>query len=410
MSNSLTLFNNTLIKLVSRSGTESQRQSVILDAGEFGYTTDSKRLYIGDGVTLGGSIVGNLFKGNASGITNIGGTPRAGDSAFDTASQTLYLYKSGATSTSALTSWQPVGGFYTSGNGTIVINSSNVVTVGSISANNISSDALGKSLTISTGRVTLSAKIAVDEIVTDTATNLKLPVDFQFGTNTYRLTASKVTGGYLRTDSFGNLEWSTANSLVSANSATLTLGSGLTGSYGGASSSQFPVSGNITISPLFSPIAHVMFSQSGVIGRQVRVASVAQIPVATALGAVPDIAGLPLSESTSRFDNAATGAYEITLEDTVNASTVVIDVNIRNGVYRYETTESGTVYSPTLAAYAYAPTNSTIRVLIYSVGTSIQQLVTSGRNTGSIAGSRTTKAVLTPGADSTQTMFSVSVY
>jgi hypothetical protein len=200
--------------------------------------------------------------------------------------------------------------------------------------------------------------------------------------------------------------------LVSANSATLTLGSGLTGSYGGIGSSQFPVSGNITISPLFSPIAHVMFSQSGVIGRRVRVASVAQIPVATALGAVPDIAGLPLSESSSRFDNAATGAYEITLEDTVNASTVVIDVNIINGVYRYETTESGMVYSPTLAAYARVKpeTFNIIQVLIYSVGTSIQQLVTSGRNTGSITGSRTTKAVLTPGADSTKTMFSVSVY
>jgi hypothetical protein len=47
-----------LIKLSIRRGTDEQRQKVVLEQAEFGYTTDHKRLWVGDGVLSGGNIIG----------------------------------------------------------------------------------------------------------------------------------------------------------------------------------------------------------------------------------------------------------------------------------------------------------------------------------------------------------------
>jgi len=47
-----------LIKLSIRRGTDVQRKKIVLEQGELGYTTDYKRLWIGDGILSGGNIVG----------------------------------------------------------------------------------------------------------------------------------------------------------------------------------------------------------------------------------------------------------------------------------------------------------------------------------------------------------------
>jgi hypothetical protein len=47
-----------IIKLKIRRGTNAQRQSIVLEQGELGYTTDTRRVFIGDGNTLGGSSIG----------------------------------------------------------------------------------------------------------------------------------------------------------------------------------------------------------------------------------------------------------------------------------------------------------------------------------------------------------------
>lgn len=49
-----------IVKLKVRRGTNAQRQSVVLDQGELGYTTDTKRLVVGDGSTQGGIVAGNF--------------------------------------------------------------------------------------------------------------------------------------------------------------------------------------------------------------------------------------------------------------------------------------------------------------------------------------------------------------
>ena len=47
-----------LIKLSIRRGTDEQRQKIVLEQGELGYTTDQKRLWVGDGILSGGNVIG----------------------------------------------------------------------------------------------------------------------------------------------------------------------------------------------------------------------------------------------------------------------------------------------------------------------------------------------------------------
>lgn len=54
----ITVTTDTIVKLIVRSGTNSDRLGIILSQGELGYATDSKRLFVGDGLTAGGNSVG----------------------------------------------------------------------------------------------------------------------------------------------------------------------------------------------------------------------------------------------------------------------------------------------------------------------------------------------------------------
>jgi len=83
MPNSIEIFENTLLKLVVRQGIDSDRLNIKFSPGELAYTTDTKKLYIGDGSTLGGTLVGNVFAGSAADITSLA-PASVGDLAYDT--------------------------------------------------------------------------------------------------------------------------------------------------------------------------------------------------------------------------------------------------------------------------------------------------------------------------------------
>lgn len=63
MANKIEIFENTIIKLLFRRGTDTERQSVTFALGEPGFTTDTQRLFIGDGTTPGGVPIGIKFHG-----------------------------------------------------------------------------------------------------------------------------------------------------------------------------------------------------------------------------------------------------------------------------------------------------------------------------------------------------------
>lgn len=46
-------------KIKARRGTDDQRKTIVFDQGEFAHTTDTNRLYVGDGTTLGGKAIGS---------------------------------------------------------------------------------------------------------------------------------------------------------------------------------------------------------------------------------------------------------------------------------------------------------------------------------------------------------------
>jgi len=63
---------STITQILFRRGNDASRQTTLLQAGEPGLTTDSNRLFVGDGVTAGGNIAGNI---NFGAFTYVYGGP-----------------------------------------------------------------------------------------------------------------------------------------------------------------------------------------------------------------------------------------------------------------------------------------------------------------------------------------------
>jgi hypothetical protein len=93
----------TIIKLKIRRGTDAQRKSVVLEQGELGYTTDTKRVFVGDGLLSGGNIVGNVSWSPQT-RTNIT-TAQIGDIVYDNS----LLYQLTGTDYSLVGSWAFIG-------------------------------------------------------------------------------------------------------------------------------------------------------------------------------------------------------------------------------------------------------------------------------------------------------------
>lgn len=86
-----------IVKILIRKGTQAEKDTIVLDEAELGYTTDHKRVYVGDGVTIGGGIVGNKYFGEKNLPTQLGQLEPAeyGDTVFNTDDNT-YLVLSGS--------------------------------------------------------------------------------------------------------------------------------------------------------------------------------------------------------------------------------------------------------------------------------------------------------------------------
>lgn len=81
---------DSLIRI--RRGTDSERQTTLLSAGEAAYTTDTKRFYIGDGTTVGGvNTSSKVFFGTSPTISAV-----IGDLFYKTNTSVFYLLTSTA--------------------------------------------------------------------------------------------------------------------------------------------------------------------------------------------------------------------------------------------------------------------------------------------------------------------------
>jgi len=60
---------STITKILFRRGLDSSRQTVTLQQGEPGYSLDTKRLFVGDGITPGGTPVGVVNYGSVAALS-----------------------------------------------------------------------------------------------------------------------------------------------------------------------------------------------------------------------------------------------------------------------------------------------------------------------------------------------------
>ena len=163
------IFQNTILKIIVRQGTDLERKNIVLTSGELGYTTDTKRLYIGDGASNGGNVIGNLYKGAVASITSpFAITPQFGDIGYGTDQSKLYVLESGTGSN--LSDWRVIGGVYTSNDNRINISADNKITLNALSANSVSSDFVTGPIIVSSGRIGLSSNIPFQTVSTKTIT------------------------------------------------------------------------------------------------------------------------------------------------------------------------------------------------------------------------------------------------
>jgi hypothetical protein len=219
MPNSIEIFQNTLLQLILRQGTDSTRQNVVLKSGELGYTTDTKKLYVGDGTTLGGTLVGGTYAGSATNITTL--SPASiGDLAYDTDNNNLYRLK--LNDGSNIADWELIGGVYSAFDTTLTFSADNKVSVGTISGDNISLNALANPIHLNgSNQIALSAKIPLDEIAPKSGDTLKLPSKIQIGSNTFTFSNTAYSNGnvfYIDVDGEVTTgDFSTINNSVSFN-------------------------------------------------------------------------------------------------------------------------------------------------------------------------------------------------
>tara|TARA_R110002020_G_scaffold28345_2_gene90550 strand:+ start:905 stop:2515 length:1611 start_codon:yes stop_codon:yes gene_type:complete len=62
----------TIVKLKVRRGSDAQRKTIVLDQGEVGYTLDTQRLFVGDGSTYGGRVIGSRSVGPFASVASLG--------------------------------------------------------------------------------------------------------------------------------------------------------------------------------------------------------------------------------------------------------------------------------------------------------------------------------------------------
>jgi len=203
MAKKIEILENTLLKLLVRRGSNLDRQQIVLSEGELGYTTDDKRLFVGDASTAGGILVGNKYRGAAADHTTISDV-EPGDYVVNTTEKTLYI-KTDA-------SYQAAGTVLTAMNDSIVIDSTTGTISASftLSAGKIDYRAVGNSIELDgTGAIALSSsRIKTNSVRPNSVNYLNLPQKLEINDVEYDFPGDGLSNNtFLQTDVNGNLRW-----------------------------------------------------------------------------------------------------------------------------------------------------------------------------------------------------------
>lgn len=147
-------------KIILRQGIENDRSNVIYSSGEPIYITNFKRLFIGDGTTLGGTLASNKFLGFATFdlLTNATGITYAyqGDTVFDFTTSNLYALT--GSNPSNFTSYARITRNFTADNITTTLTQTSAIAVKpfSLNSNFFSNTIYGRGLEKNGGEIRLS--------------------------------------------------------------------------------------------------------------------------------------------------------------------------------------------------------------------------------------------------------------
>tara|TARA_R110002074_G_scaffold54344_3_gene135441 strand:- start:3708 stop:5294 length:1587 start_codon:yes stop_codon:yes gene_type:complete len=322
MSKKIEILENTLLKLLVRRGQDPDRKNVILDQGELGFTTDGKRLFVGDGQTLGGIITGNKFLGSVANHLTLTGMVE-GDIAFNSTTKSLYAYDSSV--------WVKVSQVLAAGNSTITINEVNgTISVGTLSANNFDNDAVGNSIELVGGRISLSAtQIKTDQINANTATHLKLPEKLNINAVQYNFpTGGVANNAFLGTDSSGQLSWkaplNTGTFYVNAASAFIPVGTIMAAASGIAFPTGWLLCNGASVSnTTYGVLSSVIGSQYGGSGNNFNLPNYEDV-VHVGQADVSSFSNGTLNSTGTTYTTKAVSYYIKALPDTVVNSTLTI--------------------------------------------------------------------------------------
>lgn len=285
-----------IVKIKLRRGSEIQRKLVTFDQGELGYVTDTKRVFVGDGSTTGGTVVGSRF---FTPITSnkVGLAAYAGDVVVEN----NLMYQLTGTDATVLSSWKLISP---------VIDDQTLQATPSTNVLRIKPDGVGiaqlGNITFAQGAIVmnntqgLSANVDNTTIVVNGANQLALSTVYASSIigqiNNTQIDTTTVAGSALSGTSIGKLNVIVDNSSIVISSNQLTVGaidaskvtsgsfgaerlassafgSGLQGGNGNqittninAASLEYNNSGGITLSTLYNAAKIPLSSNDAIFG------------------------------------------------------------------------------------------------------------------------------------------------
>ena len=177
----------SIIKLKVRRGTDAQRRTIILEQGELGYTTDTNRLYVGDGATVGGAPVGVVMAKPVTLVNSLTGITGAG--LYDIVSANSLLYQLTGSNYTSLSSWAFIGTKVD--NATIQYNGGNSIT---LKDNGITGTKFASSAVFSQGAITATAANGLSANIDNSTVKI----------TTNRLTVGTISAGNISNRALGN--------------------------------------------------------------------------------------------------------------------------------------------------------------------------------------------------------------
>lgn len=335
-----------IVKIKLRRGSELQRKLVTFDQGELGYVTDSKRVFVGDGTTVGGTVVGSRF------FTPIASN-RVGLAAYagDVVVENNLMYQLTGTLATQTSAWRLISPIVD--NQTIDRTASNALR---IKPDGVGINQLGN-ITYAQGAIAmnntqgLSANVDNTTIVINGANQLALSTVYASSIigqiNNTQINTITVAGSALQGTAGGKLDVQTDNSSIIISANQLTVGTVSLSSLGAGTFGADRISSAALGDGLQG-------GNGNQLSTKLNAASMGYEGGAITLATLHNAAKIPLSSNNATFRGFAANYVTAAATAALNSSLSTISISIANVGSGYSFVPTISVQSPALSAGFFA--------------------------------------------------------